>query len=108
MELAKLALVDRRRRLRQQILRALRLRERDHVANGLGAGQQRAHPVQAERDPAVRRRAVAERLEQEAELRPRLVGAEPENVEDPLLRLRPVDARQLRELGIQPLPLTRR
>ena len=50
-------------------LRALRLRERDHVADRLGAGHQHDDAVEAERDAAVRRRAVLERVEQEAELR---------------------------------------
>ena len=55
--------------LRQQVLRALGLREGDHVADRLGAGHQRDEAVEAERDAAVRRRAVLQRVEQEAELR---------------------------------------
>ncbi|CAM2152284.1 conserved hypothetical protein [Paraburkholderia tropica] len=66
-----LTLVDRARRLREQTLRALRLRERDHVADRVGAGHHRDDAVQTERDTAVRRRAVLQRVQQEAELRTR-------------------------------------
>jgi hypothetical protein len=43
------------------------LGERDHVAQRLLPRHQHHEPVEAERDPAVRRRAVAQRLEEEAE-----------------------------------------
>ena len=43
------------------------LREGDHVADRVGAVQQRDDAVEAVGDPAVRRGAVAQRLEQEAE-----------------------------------------
>src|SRR5260370_680553 len=46
-----------------------RLGEGDHVADARRPGEQHYHPVPAERDPAVRRRPVLERVEQEAELR---------------------------------------
>ena len=64
---------DRRRRAGQRVVAAAGLRERDDVADRVGAGQQRADPVPAERDAAVRRRAERERLEQEAELLLRLL-----------------------------------
>ena len=48
-------------------------------------------PVQAERDAAVRRRAVPERVEQEAELALGLLLGEPDRVEDPLLHVAAVD-----------------
>ena len=51
-----------------------RLGEGDHVADGLGGREQHAHPVPAERDAAVRRRPVLERVEEEPELRARLGG----------------------------------
>src|SRR5512134_151834 len=70
-ELAQLLLVHRARRLGQQALPALRLRKRDHVANRLRARHQRDDPVQAERDPAVRRCAVLQVVEQKTELRTR-------------------------------------
>src|SRR6185295_5491549 len=75
-QLAQLLLVDRARRVREQVLRTLRLRERDDVAQRFGAGHQHDEAVEADRDAAVRRRAVLQRVEQEAELRLRLVGAD--------------------------------
>src|SRR3954447_6616316 len=64
---AQLPLVDRRRRARQRIGPGGGLREGDHVADRLCPVQQRDHPVQPVGDAAVRRGAVAERLEQKAE-----------------------------------------
>ena len=58
MQLAQLLLVDRARRLRQQALGPLRLRERDHVTDRLRAGHHRDDAVEAEalaqylRDPS--------------------------------------------------------
>src|SRR5262245_11344644 len=90
-ELPQLPLVDRRGRLRQQVLRALRLRERDDVADRLGSGYQRGEAIETERDPAVRRRAVPEGVEPECELLPRLRLADRERPEDLLLDLGAVD-----------------
>ena len=59
---------DRRRRTGERVVAAAGLGERDDLAQRVGAGEQHADPVPAERDAAVRRRAVLERLEQEAEL----------------------------------------
>jgi hypothetical protein len=84
-------LVHRARRARQQALRALRLREGDHVAERLGAGHQRDEAVQAEGDAAVRRRAVLQRVEQEAELGLRLFGADVQRAEHLALHLFAVD-----------------
>ena len=67
-QLAQLLLVDRARRVGEQVLGALRLRERDHVAQRLGPGHQHDEAVEADGDAAVRRRAVLQRVEQEAEL----------------------------------------
>src|SRR3989442_9706977 len=64
-QLAQLLLVHRRRSMREQVLRALRLGEGDDVADGLGAGHHGDDAVEAEGDAAVRRRAVLERLQQE-------------------------------------------
>src|SRR3546814_11283512 len=50
--------------------------EGDHVADRLGAGHQRGDAIDAEGDAAVRRRAVPERVEQEAELRLGLLRAD--------------------------------
>src|SRR5262245_34151897 len=52
------------------------LGEGDHVADAGRAGQQHHHAVPAERDAAVRRRAVLERVEQEAELGAGLLGGQ--------------------------------
>ena len=52
------------------------------------AGEQHDHPVPAEGDAAVRRRAVLERVEQEAELGPGLLGGQADHVEDRLLHRR--------------------
>ena len=53
--------------------------------------EQRADAVPAERDAAVRRRAVAERVEQEAELLLRLVLGQAHHREHPLLHVAAVD-----------------
>ena len=53
--------------------------------------EQHADAVPAERDAAVRRRAVLERLEQEAELVLRLLRRDAEQVEDPALHVGAVD-----------------
>ena len=50
----------------------------DHVADRLGARHQRDDAVEAEGDAAVRRRAVLQRVEQEAELLPRFLGPDVE------------------------------
>ena len=89
-----------RRRAGQRIGAAGRLRERDHVADLLAPGEQRDDPVDAHRDPAVRRRAVAQRVEQEAEPRLGLLRADPEQLEHALLDLEPVDTdRAAADLG---------
>src|SRR5690606_39690554 len=67
-----LRVADRRRRAGHQALRRSGLRECDHVADRLGAGHQRGDAVDAEGDATVRGRAIAQRLEQEAEFRLRL------------------------------------
>src|SRR6267378_289757 len=68
MQLSQLLLVDRRRSVREQILRALRLGKGDHVADGFRAGHHGDDAVQAEGDASVRRRAVLQRVEQKSEL----------------------------------------
>ena len=60
-------------RVGQRVVRGLRLRERDHVADRLLAGEHGRETIEPERDPTHRRRAELERVEQEAELRARLV-----------------------------------
>src|SRR6516225_462340 len=63
-QLAQLLLVDEARGAGEQVLRALRLREGDDVADRLGARHHRDDAVEAEREAAVRRCAVLERVEQ--------------------------------------------
>src|SRR3954452_20631023 len=85
---------DRRRRAGERVSAGRRLRERDDVADRLGAGDVLADPVPAERDPAVRRRPVLERLEQEAELALRLLLRQSEDAEDALLQFAFVDTQR--------------
>ena len=73
-EFAEMVGVDRRGRVCQRVGAGLRLRERDHLADVLLAHQDRDEAVDAEREPGVRRRAEAERIEQKPEPRLRLVG----------------------------------
>src|SRR3979409_817485 len=54
-QLAQLLLVDRRRSMREQVLRARRLGKGDDVADRLGAGHHGDVPLQAEGELAVRR-----------------------------------------------------
>jgi len=81
MELRQLLGAYRIRCVRHRIRTALRLRERDHVAKTLATREEHDQPIHAERDAAVGRRAIAQRLEQKAELRLRLVGSDPECAE---------------------------
>src|ERR1700752_3201064 len=73
-QLTQLLVIDRARRMREQVLRALGLGEGDHVADRIGLGHQRHQAIQAEGQAAMRRGAVLERVEQEAELGLRFVG----------------------------------
>src|SRR5215217_2982866 len=88
MQLAKLLVVHVAGRARHQVRTRLRLGERNNVAQGLGAGQQEGEPVHAQRDTTVRRRAELERVQQEAELRLRLLLANAQRLEDLRLDLR--------------------
>ena len=63
------------------------LGEGDHVADRVGAGEALDDAVDPVGDAAVRRRAVAQRLEQEAEARLGLLRVDPERGEDLLLHL---------------------
>src|SRR5579863_5378272 len=54
-----------RRRIRHQILRRGRLRERDYLANRLLSREQHDDSVDPKRNPAVRRSAVGQRIEEE-------------------------------------------
>jgi ferredoxin len=76
---------------RQQALGALGLGEGDHVADRLGLGHQRDEAVQAEGQAAVRRRAVLQRVEQEAELDLRVFRRNLQRLEHLALHLGAVD-----------------
>ena len=82
---------DRRRGTGQRVETTAALRERDDLAQRVRPGQQHADPVPAEGDAAVRRRAVLERLQQEAELVPGLLLGDAEHLEHPLLHVRAVN-----------------
>src|SRR5258706_11534609 len=90
-ELTQLARLDRTRRLGHEIVRLLCLRKRDDVADRLLTGEEHRQPIESEGESPVRRRAGGERLEQEAELRLRLVGVDAEHREHPFLYRRLVD-----------------
>src|SRR3954464_2944600 len=68
-QLTQLLLVHRPGRLREQVLRPLGLGEGDDITQRLGAGHEHDEAVQADGDAAVRRGAVLQRVQQEAELR---------------------------------------
>ena len=91
-ELAELAGVDRGRRVGHRLLGLLVLGERDHVADVVGAEPLHHHAVDAAGPAAVRRHAVLEGLEQEAELALRLLGVDAEGGEHALLDGRVGDA----------------
>ena len=90
--LRQLRVRDRRRRTGHQALRGGGLGERDDVADRFGAGHQRGDAVDAEGDAAVRRRAVLQRVEQEAELGFGLFRADAEQLEHRALHVRAMDA----------------
>src|SRR5580765_653260 len=62
-QLVELPLRHRAGRLRHQVGALLRLRERDHVAQRIGAAEEHRQPIDAGRDPAVGWRAELERLQ---------------------------------------------
>src|SRR5688572_28150158 len=90
-KLSQLFLLDLRRRAAHRIDTRLVLREGDHVTQVRLATERHQHPLDAERDPAVWRRAHREGVEQEAELAPLLVLAELKSAEHGGLELRLVD-----------------
>jgi hypothetical protein len=69
LQLAQLLVVNHGRRAGHQVHGLRGLRERDHFADRRLAAHQRHDAVEAERDAAVRRRAVFERVQEEAESR---------------------------------------
>ena len=92
MQFAQLLLTDSRRSADQQVLPALRLGESDDVANLIDASHQRHHAIDAEGDAAMRRRAVLQRVEQEAEFLLLILLADAKRLEHLRLDLGSVDA----------------
>src|SRR3972149_7958570 len=68
MQLAQLLFVDRVRRMGEQALRALGLGKSNHITDRFRPHHHRDNAVEPERNAAVRRRAVLQRLEQKTEL----------------------------------------
>ena len=92
MQFLQLRQIDRARRLDHEVSARLRLGERNHVADVVGAHDVHHQAVESERDAAVRRRAVAKGTEQEPELRVRILGCQADELEDALLHIHAVDA----------------
>ena len=80
----------------QRVDAGLRLRERDHLADVLLAREDRDEPVDADGEAGVRRRAEAERVEQEAEALLRVLRVDAEQREDALLHVGAVDTHRAR------------
>src|SRR4030042_3328106 len=90
-QLVELLLADLGRRSGQKTKRARRLGERDDLADGFFSGQEHDDAVEPHGDPAVRRRPVAERLQEIPELLFRFLLAEPHKHEDLAVELKVVD-----------------
>src|SRR4030095_3107885 len=91
MELTQLFRIDRRRRPSHEIHCVCGLRERDNLTNRRLAAEEGDDTVEPERDSAVGRRPVLERLEEETEPLPRFLFSDPEGAEDARLDRRAVD-----------------
>src|SRR6185437_6008135 len=86
-QLVELVVVDVARRLGHQILRRCGLRERNHFANRFFAREQRHHSVDAQRDAAMRRRTVSQRVEKKSESLPRRLIRKPQRLEHARLHI---------------------
>ena len=91
MRLDQLLGIDRTRRVAHEIHARLRLGECDHIANIVGAHDVHDQSIESERDSAVRRSAVLERVEEEAELHLRIGLGQADQAEHRLLDLGVVD-----------------
>src|SRR5262249_11118424 len=87
LQLLQLISTERGRSTRQWAWGALRLGEGDHVTNGIRSAQKHDQAIEAERNPAVRRRAVIQRFEQEPELGMRLFLADSQQIQNPELHV---------------------
>src|SRR6185503_7344654 len=92
MELTQLFQIDRRGRPSHEIDRICGLGKRNHFTNRRLAAEDRDDTVEPERNAAVRRGAVLERLEEEAKPELRVLFRNPERAEDPRLDCRAVDS----------------
>ena len=92
MQLAQLFLIDLARCLRQQVLRALRLRKRYYIADRFGASHHRHEPVESERDSAVRWSAVLQGIQQKPEFGARFFRADFQRAKHLALHVFTVDA----------------
>src|ERR1700738_1847815 len=75
-KLLQLSIVHFRRRSGHRVRPLLGLGEWNHVPQRFAAGEKHRQSVHPDRDPAVRRSAVLESVEQEAELQPRFLFAD--------------------------------
>src|SRR5690348_3267732 len=82
----------RRRCARERVASARHLRKRDDLSDVGLAREERDEALDAHREAPVRRRAHAQRVEEELELRLLLLGAHAHDAEDRLLPLRVVDS----------------
>ncbi|RMR55269.1 hypothetical protein ALP83_05645 [Pseudomonas syringae pv. actinidiae] len=100
MQLAQRFGIDNARRLGHDVGGALGFRERNHFTNRLRAGHQHHQTVQTKRQTTVRRSAVFQGVEQEAELLLLLVFGDTQQTEDRLLHFLAVDTnRTAAQLG---------
>src|SRR5690242_12277427 len=90
-QLVELLLVHRRRRACQWVCLARSLRKRDYLSDAVAVSQHRDYAVDAEGNSAVRRGAVLEGVEEEAEALLGLVLGDAECPEDLLLHVGAVD-----------------
>src|SRR5439155_18431208 len=85
-QLPELLRIDRRRGSGHQVQRIGGLRKRDDVADRRFTGQDGHDAIDPERNPAVRRRAVLQRFEEEAESQLRLLVRDPQALEQTRLQ----------------------
>src|SRR5579863_1278614 len=79
-------------RFRHHVNRGGCLRERNHVANRLLAGEQHHHAVDTKRDPAMRWRPIRQRVEKKTESPARLFVRQAEGLKHPRLHVLPMNS----------------
>src|SRR5215472_7008259 len=90
-QLVKLLRVHIARRVGHQVLRGGCFGEGHDFANGFFAGEQHGDAVHAQRDAAMRWRAIRQRVEKKAEAAAKLLLAQAERLEQPLLNVLPMN-----------------